>query len=1176
MVRFCYGVLAKILLWGIDKPKFQTKLHIMLLSVLEASYVEVKVDPAHASRWVNCRDDVASTLRETAFKTEQEHVSKHFKDILQTLVNPSRHDLMIFAIREVIIEDINIVDSTVIDRINNIKKSDLQANITIINNDVANFLAGAFLYAIIHVDNKEGRNFATQINEFMGKLPERYLISKKPATPLDDNNIDDGFIDTQIHDTGYVSSVSPPTNLSANTSKDTSKSISERKKIKKWTFSDFPTFRKFPIFAIFAGFVLMLSGVFIWLFISSRSPTNDIIMLASGGEHNLVLREDGTLWAWGGNSFGQLGNGTFIDSERPIYIMSNIEYIAAGMYFSVAIDNENNLWAWGHNFWGQLGNGDTSRRTHNIPVKTVENITSIATGYAHVLALNIDNELLVWGYNANGQLGLGEERRYIVYEPVPLTLMQNVEYISAGHEHSLAITLGGQLYAWGVNSAGQLGDGTQVTRFSPVPIVSSVQSVSGGGAHTLAIKTDGSLWAWGFNTHHQIGNNSILQQTEPFPIREEYRFSSVSAGIRHSLAICVEGNIFSWGDNQFGQVYPTYNSRFITEPIKPSLLDSARIIATSIGDGPSIIVDGHGNLWEWGVSQFSEELEISEESENLNYRPLYLDFESIPIPMQIFPPTREVIISAGLNHSLVRETDGTLWAWGNNHFGQLGDGTNVSRSNPIKILDSVVYVVTGTSHSMAIRDDGSLWAWGYNSFGQLGDGTTINRNIPVRVNISEPIRDVAVGDSHTIALDVNGNIWAWGSNETGALGDGTGYDSYIPIPIQTTNPINSITADYMHSIAIDSEGNLLAWGYWEWHYAGITGFYEPTVMCFLGMVESVSTSRDNTMFIRTDGSLWGVGYNIAEHLGDIAIDYGYGLVRIGGDTNWRSVSSGDRHVLAIEHLPNGPQRTWAWGFNGDGRLGVNSLNDYNTPQRVRLSILPYSDSDHVPNISSVSAGGTHSLAVDENGHIWAWGNNDSGQLGDKAEIILNTPINVPELHFERVSQIGIPYDASGIDYPIRFMTSIIGSDVRLGIDTNNTLWSWGHDVDVDGGLNNFYGQMGYGTRGRRRSAQPHNILESVAYVFPGMTHVLAIRTDGSLYAWGRNDWGQLGDGTTEWRTIPVRVNVPPDILFEYAGTGTNHSYAVDEFGGYWAWGNLASLRENIDFSRSTPIPISIP
>jgi hypothetical protein len=234
------------------------------------------------------------------------------------------------------------------------------------------------------------------------------------------------------------------------------------------------------------------------------------------------------------------------------------------------------------------------------------------------------------------------------------------------------------------------------------------------------VKTDGKLMVWGYNSSGQLGNGETASVNSPLQIETENTWLSAAAGYYHTLAIRSDHTLWAWGQNYNGQ------------------LGNGNIVDSHI---PVEVVPDAGNTSGW---------------------------ESV---------------SAGYRHTLAVRIDGTLWAWGYNRYGQLGDGTNNNSSVPIQIGEDTTWsmVAAGSYYSLAMKDDGSLWAWGSNSRGQVGDGTTMNVLSPVRVVDGTLWQTVSGGGAHTMAVLSDGTLWAWGSNSYGELGDG---DSWSAVPVQ--------------------------------------------------------------------------------------------------------------------------------------------------------------------------------------------------------------------------------------------------------------------------------------------------------------------------------------------------------------------------------------------------------
>ncbi len=283
--------------------------------------------------------------------------------------------------------------------------------------------------------------------------------------------------------------------------------------------------------------------------------------ISAGGLHSLAVRSDGTVAAWGSNYFGQLGDGTTTDRATPVTVsgLSGVKAVAAGETFSLALKTDGSVVAWGKNDWGQLGDGTTTDRLTPVAVSGLSSdVTAIAAGAVHALALKSNGSVVAWGNNQNGQLGDGTNTDR--NSPVAVSsLNTGVTAISAGSAHSLAIKTGGALVAWGENGSGELGDGTNASRNIPVPVIgmaSGVTAVSGGGSHTLALKSDGSVLAWGSNLFGQLGDGTTtFSANTPKQVTGlTSGVTAISAGGFHSLALKTNGSVVAWGKNVYGEL----------------------------------------------------------------------------------------------------------------------------------------------------------------------------------------------------------------------------------------------------------------------------------------------------------------------------------------------------------------------------------------------------------------------------------------------------------------------------------------------------------------------------------------------------------------------------------------------------------------------------------------------
>ncbi len=325
------------------------------------------------------------------------------------------------------------------------------------------------------------------------------------------------------------------------------------------------------------------------------------------------------------------------------------------------------------------------------------------------------------------------------------------------------------LYAWGSNDWGQLalgtsGDGTPTPETKPVAVTAPAQtayrSVAAGGAHSLGLTTAGRVYAWGANFSGQLGVGSLDPATRPEAVAVPGTVVAVAAGSSHSLALTSTGSVYAWGANLFGQ----------------------------LGDGTTTGSD---------------------------------------LPVRVAIPTGVTVtaIAAGGDHSLALTSTGSVYAWGANLFGQLGDGTTVSRDTPVAVPAPGGVVITavaaGTGHSLALASTGSVYAWGFNASGQLGDGTTVNRTAMTAVHLPDgaAVATIAAGEAHSLAVTTTGAVLAWGSNVFGqldsALVASLPVDSPLPLQPLGLPPLTTfvaVAAGIDSSYAVTSTGVVWVWG----------------------------------------------------------------------------------------------------------------------------------------------------------------------------------------------------------------------------------------------------------------------------------------------------------------------------------------------------------------------------
>jgi alpha-tubulin suppressor-like RCC1 family protein len=773
---------------------------------------------------------------------------------------------------------------------------------------------------------------------------------------------------------------------------------------------------KIRFLLVFLSAVLMLAMAPFMESTASAAKFTTVPTAAAGYYHSLVLKSNGTVFAWGNNEYGQLGDGTNAHKNTPVQVagLSNVAALAGGFYHSLALDKDGAVWAWGYNKFGQLGDGTNAHKNTPIQVAGLPVITAIAAGGDHSLALDDKGTVWAWGKGDYGQLGDGANDS----SPTPVKVkgkggvgnLSDVTALAGGLYHSLALKSDGTVFAWGDNEFGQLGDGTNDSSTTPVKVLgkggvgnlSDIKVITGEVSHSLALDKDGAVWAWGRGDYGQLGDGINTDRFTPVQVLGKGGVGNLSdvtalaVGLYHSFALESNGMVLTWGFNYLGQMgdgtaawfpFPknTTPVQVVGEGGHGNLTDVAVIVA---GDVHSLAVKNDGSVWAWGwndsgqlgdgtnwsvTSVKTTPVRVLGGDTGDDFLNLYSTGPDEPDepdgpdePDEPDGPDLTLAsLAAGADHSLMLKEDGTVLAWGKNSFGQLGDGTKTTRriSAQVKVkgddgsltpLSDVAALAAGSYHSLALKSDGTVWAWGKNNAGQLGDGTKTSRLIPVQVKELYGVVAIAAGCSHSLALDKEGIVWAWGYNKFGQLGDGTKTSRLIPVQVERLSDVTAIAAGGFHSLAVKG----------------------------MAMVQPDRAIAGN-------GTVWSWGRNNYGQLGDgtktkrlTPIPVGLTakvlipqpVVNMPVNLPSKIITAGWYHSLVV--TDNG---VWAWGRNSNGQLGNGTTKGSLTPVYVDLSA------------KTLAAGAGHSLALNDSDEVRSWGKNNSGQLGDGTTKMRNFP-----------------------------------------------------------------------------------------------------------------------------------------------------------------------------------------
>jgi alpha-tubulin suppressor-like RCC1 family protein len=708
------------------------------------------------------------------------------------------------------------------------------------------------------------------------------------------------------------------------------------------------------------------------IIISALNPAESVrvIQVAAGLGSSYALKSDGTVWAWGNNVSGKLGLGTTTNERVPVRIATlfGIVRISASRTHVVALKSDGTVWAWGSNISGQLGDGTTTNRTSPVQVSQITGgITSAITGAVdiaagtHTLILKSDGTIWSCGSNSSGQLGDGTTTGKL--RATLMTGIPEVAEIAAGGGSSFAIGTNGIVYAWGSNGFGQLGDGTTTDRLSPVEIPNlSGTSALVCGPFSLALKQDGTVWSWGRGNNTELGDGTRNPRLFPAKVEDLEPVTEIAAGDFHVLASATDGRIFTWGLSTQGQLGIGIGSGNVSRNLPVPVSTPQQVTKISVTGFHVAALTENGSVLTWGNG-----------ASNLG-----TGTTMSWAGMSLVPNLGGVIsVANGVFHSLaVKGSDGTVQAWCRNSNGQLGDGTATEAFLPVQValLSGVEEVAAGSSHSLALKSDGTVWAWGNNSFGQLGNGTFQPSLTRVRVSGLDDIIAITAGDNHSVALRSDGTIWCWGRNDVGQLGDGTVINSGAPVQV--------------------------------------FGLSASAV--------SIAAGVRHTLVACSDGSVWSWGSNDGVQLGN---SESHVPVQVPGISEVVKVAAGSAHSVALKS----DGTVWSWGSNSSGELGAGP----NPPFGVRVQVLNF-PGEPLEGVASISAGESVSAAIREDGTLVMWGSSGSNKLGINVASNTLGPVLVPGVSLSYIPQVTSFADHPGIPVTVPLDASYFLSVTSTG------------------------------------------------------------------------------------------------------------------------------------------------
>jgi alpha-tubulin suppressor-like RCC1 family protein len=645
------------------------------------------------------------------------------------------------------------------------------------------------------------------------------------------------------------------------------------------------------------------------------SGLSDVLYVARGETFSAALKSDGTVWTWGANFYGQLGDDTTVSrptTPAPVFGLNHVKRIAVGDAHALALKSDGTVWAWGANGDGQLGDGTTLTRHRPVQVPGLSDITGL-TGFDNHSGAGNWEGAWVWGNNGYHQLndGTGTDRS----SPFRVIGVHSIRWLSSAEKRFTALTWDRTLQTWG----GLLSDGITPYGLRSDPAADVKQVVSGSG-HTLVLKADGTVWASGLNSFGELGDGTMVQRDVPVKVTGLSDVTFVAAGNRHSLAQKSDGTVWAWGQNDLGQLGDNSDVNRLVPVQVIGLTGTAPVRGLAAMSASSVFLNrglsGSGR-------NSSGELGDGTDTDRTEFTP--------GIGLQ-----DAVGLTAGYDHGAALGADGRVWTWGNGFHGQLGNGTFSNRYTAATVSGmSNIIGLAAADHTVALHADGSVWTWGANDYGQLGDGTLTNRYSPIRVPGLSNIITVTASH-HTLAVDAHGQVWAWGNNEEGQLGDGTGIQRVSPVRVSGLSNVIGVAVGSLHSAAWKSDGTVWTWGEGNHAGQLGDGTYNnrdiPGQVPGLSNIVRLAARGLRTMALKSDGTLWAWGGNEHGALGDGTTTTRTSPIMVPGLSNIASMAASEWHSLAVA----ADGTFLAWGRNHLGQLANGSTNNQPAPQQIQI------------------------------------------------------------------------------------------------------------------------------------------------------------------------------------------------------------------------------------------------
>lgn len=853
---------------------------------------------------------------------------------------------------------------------------------------------------------------------------------------------------------------------------------------------------------------------------------SNIEKISLGSHHTCAVDSSNTVYCWGENTNGQLGASPSSYSSVPTVVTSVLATeISLGDQHSCVKTTMGNINCWGLNSFGQLGNGSTSNSSTPVNVSGLsgDTISKLQTSNSnHTCAITASGNTKCWGSNSDGQLGISNTTAYLTSATL-IPNQNNITLFEAGNKTNCFLKQGKSLQCLGRNN-GLFGNGTFASSHLPSTALVTRQGYVPGYLDDIRVS---SIARFSLSKPEiQLVAPTILVNN----LRPTISLSVASSTAIDSLSLDVKLNGISTSGLSYssGMISGSLNSdlqlgeneiivsladvlgnqsrlRFLIR-FSPSLNPLLPIMVKT-GGVTSCYLDGVGDVYCWGSNQYGQ---LGRES---------IKYSSSPVKVEGFKNIVDIAIAS---HTICAvDRDNSIFCIGSNRSGQLGLGLYIpSRSVPERVYTSLplVKLRSGSDTFCAVLTDETMECWGASPFNIIGVGA---KYIPTKYASIDNIKDVALTRDSACAVKTDDTLWCWGANFSGQLGQGNYTHKQFPVQVTSLSNIDSVKLGQINTCAQTNSGSLYCIGGNSSFQIGNGNIYNwsypsPELVTITNNISSYELSEGAACALKTNGEIFCWGANAHGEIGDnthLDSSLGYTIPGI----NFQQLSMSKNTVCALSNS----NEVYCWGANSIGQAGNDNGNSTKIPTKVESHI------QSTKVLTSIIAGQANTCMY-VNSEPYCWGNNEQWQLGTLSPNYLEVyPIHARSFDGNTSLSIG---------YGHICLTNNLGEISCIGLNSTGQV---GRDPALGTGVRQVY-------------KIPST--SGFSYVRAGLDYSCALKSDGTVWCWGANEHGQLGTGNTTSSYIPQQVTGLTNAVELSISKRGYHNCARKTDGTVWCWG----------------------